>query len=626
MKTAFTIQNLSRSFGIRTLFENVSLTVPADEKIGVIGRNGAGKTTLFKMIEGVEQPDSGSIIFNKSMRFGFLEQHDTWNEEETVLDYLIRRSEEEPWTCSRVAAKMGILQHQLDRPITELSGGYRMRVKLASLLARAPDFLFLDEPTNYLDLSTQLFLEAFLKSWKGGYMIISHDREFLMQTCEMTLEISQDELLLFPGNVYEYFSYAEERQEQIARQQRNIEARRKELMDFVNRFRAKASKAAQAQSKLKMAARLEDVQTLKKTRTARIKIPDVRVSRGPIFECDMDIGYGEHVVADGIEMKLGGGERYAVLGDNGQGKSTFLKTLAGMLQPVRGTLRWAPNKRMGYYAQHLSDSLREEETVFESLRRMADSSTNRQEILDMAGGFLFSGDDVDKKVGVLSGGERSRLCLAGLMLQKNDVLLLDEPTNHLDFETVELLALALREYSGTLFFVSHDRTFVNVVASQIIEVKDGNIMLYPGLYEDYVFYQRNRVEKELASGDAEVVKKAAERAVDPARKEQRNGHTPLPVAPPGGPEQKKEALIRFLNLGRKDRQKEIRRLRDELRNMERRIKELEEKRAELTDFLASGAYDQEKYRTMEEVTKALAELEEKWLELQERIDLFEGEL
>jgi ATP-binding cassette subfamily F protein 3 len=626
MKTAFTIQNLSRSFGIRTLFRDLNLTVPAEEKIGVIGRNGAGKTTLFRMIEGIEQPDTGSIIFNSSLRFGFLEQHDNWNEDETVLDYLIRKSQEEPWTCSRIAAKMGINQQSLDLPVTALSGGYRMRVKLAALLSRNPDFLFLDEPTNYLDLSTQLFLEAFLKSWRGGYMIISHDREFLMQTCEMTLEVSENELMLFPGNVQEYLAYCEERREQLARQQKNIEARRKELMDFVNRFRAKATKASQAQSKLKMAARLEDVQAIKKSRTARIRIPDVRIARGPIFECDMDIGYGEKVIAGSVELKLGGGERYAVLGDNGQGKSTFLKTLAGVIQPVHGTMRWAPGKRTGYYAQHLSDVLRENETVFESLRRLADPSTSRQEILDMAGGFLFSGDDVDKPVKVLSGGERSRLCLAALMLQKNDILLLDEPTNHLDFETVELLALALRDYTGTLFFVSHDRTFVNTVASQIIEVKDGKILLYPGLYEDYVHYQRSRIAKELESGMVEAAKKAAEKAVDPARKEKRNGNTPLPVAPPGGTVEKKDALLRFLNLSRKDRQKEVRRLREDLRNMEKRIGELEAKRTELLQFLSTGVYDPEKYKIMEELNQMLVDLEREWLELQEQIDLFEGEI
>jgi ATP-binding cassette subfamily F protein 3 len=422
--------------------------------------------------------------------------------------------------------------------------------------------------------------------------------------------------------VQEYLAYCEERREQLARQQKNIEARRKELMDFVNRFRAKATKASQAQSKLKMAARLEDVQAIKKSRTARIRIPDVRIARGPIFECDMDIGYGEKVIAGSVELKLGGGERYAVLGDNGQGKSTFLKTLAGVIQPVHGTMRWAPGKRTGYYAQHLSDVLRENETVFESLRRLADPSTSRQEILDMAGGFLFSGDDVDKPVKVLSGGERSRLCLAALMLQKNDILLLDEPTNHLDFETVELLALALRDYTGTLFFVSHDRTFVNTVASQIIEVKDGKILLYPGLYEDYVYYQRSRIAKELESGMVE----AAEKAVDPARKEKRNGNTPLPVAPPGGTVEKKDALLRFLNLSRKDRQKEVRRLREDLRNMEKRIGELEAKRTELLQFLSTGVYDPEKYKIMEELNQMLVDLEREWLELQEQIDLFEGEI
>ncbi|MBW7858105.1 MAG: ATP-binding cassette domain-containing protein [Leptonema sp. (in: Bacteria)] len=626
MKTAFTIQNLSRSFGIRTLFSNLNLSVPANQKIGVIGRNGAGKTTLFKMIEGIDEPDTGSIIFNNSMNFGFLEQHDNWNEAESVLDYLIRKSEEEPWTCSRIAAKMGIEQHQLEEPIVALSGGYRMRVKLASLLARNPDFLFLDEPTNFLDLSTQLFLENFLQSWKGGYMIISHDREFLMQTCEMTLEVSQNELLLFPGNVQEYFAFAEERQEQLAKQQKGIDARRKELMDFVTRFRAKASKATQAQSKLKMAAKLEDVQAIKKSRSARIRIAEVRVSKGPILECEMDIGYPERIVAQNVDLKLGGGERYAVLGDNGQGKSTFLKTIVGAIQPRQGWLRWSPNKRIGYYAQHLSDALRENETVFESLRRMSDSSVNRQQILDMAGGFLFSGDEVDKPIQVLSGGEKSRVCLASLMLQKNDVLLLDEPTNHLDFETVELLALALREYTGTLFFVSHDRTFVNTVASQIIEVRDHNITLYPGLYEDYVFYQRSRVAKELETGVSDVVKKAAETALDPKKQEKRNGNTPLPVAPPGKSDQKKQAIIDFLNLGRKDRQKEMRRLRDQLRSMEKQIQDLEAKRNSLLNTLSNGEYDHDKYKVVDEISKTLTELEHQWVELQNQIELFEGEL
>lgn len=626
MKTAFTIQNLSRSFGIRTLFSNLSLSVPANQKIGVIGRNGAGKTTLFKMIEGIDEPDTGNIIFNNSMNFGFLEQHDNWNEAETVLDYLIRKSEEESWTCSRIAAKMGIEQHQLEKPIVALSGGYRMRVKLASLLARNPDFLFLDEPTNFLDLSTQLFLEKFLQSWKGGYMIISHDREFLMQTCNMTLEVSQNELLLFPGDVHEYFAFAEERQEQLAKQQKGIDARRKELMDFVTRFRAKASKATQAQSKLKMAAKLEDVQAIKKSRSARIRIAEVRVSKGPILECEMDIGYPERMVAQNVDLKLGGGERYAVLGDNGQGKSTFLKTIVGAIQPRQGWLRWSPNKRIGYYAQHLSDSLRENETVFESLRRMSDSSVNRQQILDMAGGFLFSGDEVDKRIQVLSGGEKSRVCLASLMLQKNDVLLLDEPTNHLDFETVELLALALREYTGTLFFVSHDRTFVNTVASQIIEVRDQSITLYPGLYEDYVFYQRSRVDRELETGASEVVQQPVEVSANRKNGVALNGKTQLPDVVAAESELIKSALNNFLNLSRKDKQKEVRRVRDQLRNIEKQIQELETNRKSLLNGFSTEVYDQDKYKEVDEISKTLTKLEHEWVEVQNQIELFEENL
>ncbi|MBE7437282.1 MAG: ABC-F family ATP-binding cassette domain-containing protein [Spirochaetales bacterium] len=510
MKVLLTINNIEKSYGGLTLLRGAQATISDGQKIGVVGRNGAGKSTLFQIIMGKEEADSGNIVRSSGLRLAWLEQEAHFEPGETVADFLMRKSAAELWICEKTAHEFGLSDALLQSPVADLSGGYQMRARLMALLLTDPELLLMDEPTNYLDLSTQILLEQFLRNFDGSYLIISHDREFLMRTCTHTLEVENGELMLFPGTIEQYLDFKADQQAQAIAYNKNIDARRKALESFVERFRAKASKAAQAQSKMKQLARLEKVDLARSGPTVRIPVPEVRIRKGSALSLnDLSIGYADHRVAWGIDVQIGRGSHVAILGDNGQGKSTFLKTISGVLPPLSGSIQWG-EENIGFYAQHVYSSISESLTVFDHLQHTADRSVSRQQILDMAGCFLFRGDDVKKSVKMLSGGERARLCLAGLLLRKCAVLLLDEPTNHLDFETVEALGLALANFAGTLLFVSHDRTFVNLVASQIITVEDGTLELYPGSYADYVFRMESRLqenpvlEKKSARNQAKV--------------------------------------------------------------------------------------------------------------------------
>jgi len=495
MKVLLTINNIEKSYGGLTLLRGAQATISDGQKIGVVGRNGAGKSTLFQIIMGKEEADSGSIVRSSGLRLAWLEQEVHYEPGETVAAFLIRKSGAELWLCEKTAHEFGLSDAMLERPIADLSGGYQMRARLMALLLTEPELLLMDEPTNYLDLSTQILLEQFLRNFSGSYLIISHDREFLIRTCTHTLEVENGELMLFPGTIEQYLDFKADQQAQAVAYNKNIDARRKALESFVERFRAKASKAAQAQSKMKQLARLETVDLARSGPTVRIHVPEVRIRKGSALSLsDLAIGYADRVVASGIDLQIGRGSHVAILGDNGQGKSTFLKTIAGALSALSGSIQWG-EENIGFYAQHVYSSISESLTVFDHLQHTADRSVTRQQILDMAGSFLFRGDDVKKSVKMLSGGERARLCLAGLLLRKCPVLLLDEPTNHLDFETVESLGFALANFAGTLLFVSHDRTFVNLVATQIITVEDGSLELYPGSYADYVFRMESRLRE-----------------------------------------------------------------------------------------------------------------------------------
>lgn len=495
------VSDLHKSYGMNVVLDGAAAAFCEGEKIAVIGRNGAGKSTLCRILTGEEQADHGTITLSPQLRLSYLQQMDPFSLDETVIEFLTRFSGLEEWQCGKVAGRFQLKNELLTTPLRELSGGMRTRVKLTAMLLQEPNFLILDEPTNYLDLKTLILLERFLQNCRFGFLIVSHDREFLKKTCEQTLEVERGDLTLFPGDVESYLEYKEEQLAQSLSINRNIESKQKQLQTFVDRFRAKASKAAQAKSKMKQIQRLQKIEIGHPLGTVRIKIPSVESRNAMALRCDdLSIGYPDITISKDIRMEIEQGAHVAIVGENGQGKTTFLRTLAGDLPALGGKFRWGHGLRVAHYAQHVYSSISGEISVLEHLLRMADDSVSRQDVLNLAGSFLFKGNDVDKKIAVLSGGERARLCLAGLLLTRSQVLLLDEPNNHLDFETVEALGRALQEYQGTVFFISHDRTFVHLLATQVIEVHQGVVRLYPESYDDYVTRLEQSLDRE--GGDA----------------------------------------------------------------------------------------------------------------------------
>lgn len=495
MATLLTIENLEKSYGQRVIFYGASLTVNEKQKIGVIGRNGAGKTTFFKLLTNLESYEAGKIYVHEITRLGYLSQHDETDLRTPVLEYLVGVSGAEDWRAAKVAGKFDIKGNDLYRPVGELSGGFQMRIKLAAMLLRDPNLFLLDEPTNYLDVHTQILLQKFLNSYNGAFLIISHDREFLKRTCDETLEIENGRMVLYPRPIDEYLEYKEEQLAYALKYNKKMEREEKHLQAFADRFRYKASKAKQAQSRIKAIARIKKIEVNSPLKTVRIAIPPVPEKKGLALRAqNLVIGYPDRLVAQDINFEIDRGEKVAILGDNGQGKTTLLKTLASTLAPLSGKFKFTPNLEFSYYAQHVPEEMPPKQTVWDYLREQAPADIWNEEVSRLAGNFLFTVADYDKEIGVLSGGERARLCLAGLLLARRPILILDEPTNHLDFETTESLAVALSEFVGTILFVSHNRSFVNAIATKILEVKDGKVLNYPGTYEEYVYHLEQVVE------------------------------------------------------------------------------------------------------------------------------------
>lgn len=495
MATLLQINHLHKSFGPRIILDDVTLSIGEKQKIGVIGRNGAGKSTLVRIIVGDDEYDSGEILIHEGTKIGYLTQHDPYQGDETVMGFLLRMSTKEEWQCAAMAGKFQIKNEMFTREIQSLPGGYQMRVKLTSMLLQDPNLLLLDEPTNYLDLSTLLLLEQFLQTYRGSFLLISHDREFLKNTCTSTLEIDQGKTFFYPGDIEAYLAHKAAQADLAKRYNKKIEREKAHLQVFVDRFRYKASKASQAQSKLKQIERLKTIDIIQAQSTTRIRIPPVEQRKGIALSThEMSIGYPNKMVSKDISIDIERGEHVAIVGDNGSGKTTLLKTIASEIAPLHGSFRWGPHMKVGYYAQHVPQMLKNQDTVQSYLGAMASPDIKTEQVLEVAGNFLFRGDDLNKSISLLSGGEKARLCLAGLLLQKNQVLLLDEPTNHLDFETVEALAEALQESNCTILCISHNRTFVNLLATSIIEVKEGRVKRYHHNYEEYVYHLEQNLE------------------------------------------------------------------------------------------------------------------------------------
>jgi len=522
MATLLQVTRACKAYGDQVLLDNADVTIGDDVKVGFIGRNGAGKSTLLRVLLGEEELDSGEVARHPGLRLGYLRQHDPFLPGETVLDFLQRDSGQPAWKCGEVAGDFELKGAYLDGPIATLSGGWQTRVKLAALLLHEPNLLVLDEPTNFLDLRTQILLEHFLINHRSACLIVSHDRAFLGATCDHTLDLCRGKLTTYPGKIDAYLKYKQEKREHEERANETILAKRRHLEDFIARNKARAATATLARSKGKQLERLELNEIAGDEPTARIRAPRVEPRKGPALRCrDLAVGYPDRQVAAGIDVEIDHGSRAAIVGDNGQGKTTFLRTLVDSLKPLAGEARWGHGCQVGVYAQHVYTSLPEKQTVLEYLQRQAARGTKDQAVLEAAGSFLFRGPDLDKPVSVLSGGERARLCLAGLLLSSYNILILDEPGNHLDVDTVESLAEALMEYKGTVIFTSHDRHFASRVATTMVEVRDGRVTAYSGGYEAYLY----RVNKEIEAGEREV---ATARAKLPA--EVRKPATPRKVA------------------------------------------------------------------------------------------------
>lgn len=508
-----TFSGLEKAFGGRTLFADAALALVAGDRVGLVGPNGAGKSTLFRILLGQETPDEGNIAFVRGMRVGVLPQESAPAGDETVLDLALGHGMPALGTpgsggdgaivdihahpvdgetvarAKRILAGLAFRESDYDRPARQLSGGWVMRAHLARLLVSEPDLLMLDEPTNHLDLEALIWVQDYLKSYPGALLLISHDREFLNQICTHILELRQARLFKYTGNYDRYLTQREATEAALLAEAKAQQRRIDQLQDFVDRFRAKNTKAAQAQSKLKQIERLkEDLPEIvgSDTMMGDFRFPQPERSGLRVVRLSgVRFAYGEVPIYTDLSFEAERGQRIVLVGPNGAGKSTLLKLLAGVLKPQAGEHQPGHNVRSGYFAQYRLDTLKPERTVLEEGYDTPQRVTETF-VRTVLGSFLFRGDDVFKKVSVLSGGEKSRLALVKLLLDPPNLLLMDEPTTHLDLASVDALIEALKQFEGTLIFISHDVHFIRSIATHVVHVRAGRLTHFPGGYDYYL--------------------------------------------------------------------------------------------------------------------------------------------
>ncbi len=639
-----TANRLSLAYGKKTLLEEASFAINGRDRVGLIGANGTGKSTLLKILAGAARPDEGAIVTMRGTRAGYLPQDILEMPPGTLIETVLAavpdrarltervanveqalvsaEDDEERLDLSeqlaegheelasfeerygrhraeRILDGLGFARGDLERPVRELSGGWKMRAALAGLLLMNPELLLLDEPTNHLDLPSLLWFEDFLKRSGKALVLVSHDRDFLNRQIDRVLSFELEGLRGYSGNYDEYRRLRALEEEELAGRARRQETQRAEVESFIERFRAKATKARQVQSRIKMLEKQELIQVLETRKTIHFRFPQVlRSGREVVRYEGVHKTFGSRAVYRGVTQSVLRGERVAVVGVNGAGKTTLLKLTAGELEVDQGRIALGHNVRVAYYAQHHTDLLDKQKTVLEEIWSLVPHEPQTY-VRSVLGAFLFQGDDVDKKIGVLSGGERARVALARLLVLPSNFLLMDEPTNHLDLDSAEKLVGALKDYEGTLLFVSHNRSFVNQLATRVWDVRQGLIEDFPGNLDEYLHHlaQLAPVEGSLSAGDGQVSARESER--DRRRREA----------------EAREALAAV-----------IRPIKKELADLEARIAELEAQQREIEPQLADPTVYQDFARARpltEAYQRNKAELDslvDRWSEIQARLE------
>jgi ATP-binding cassette subfamily F protein 3 len=641
------LDGITKGFGGQVLFRDVTWRIADRERIGLVGPNGAGKTTLCRILAGLEEPDTGQVSRPRGVTVGYLPQEVAGSLTGSVLAEALSGFDE-VWALERemedvaraletapseaLTERYGELQHRFEalggyrlesqarailsglgfradevaRPLTEFSGGWRMRAALARLLLLAPSLLLLDEPTNHLDLASLAWLEDFLTGYDGTVVVVSHDRYFLNRMVTSIADLTPEGLVVYPGDYDDFLVEREARRALLEARARNQAKRIAEVERFIERFRYKATKARQVQSRIKMLDKVERLELPGARRQVHFAFPEPpRTGRRVATLTGVHKAYGDNVVYAGVDVAVERGERLALVGDNGAGKSTLLKVLAGVLPFERGERTLGAHVAVHYYAQHQLDALDPSRTVLEELEAVAPEATHTR-LRTILGAFLFSGDSVDKKGAVLSGGEKARLALARMLVRPAALLCLDEPTNHLDLASREVLESALADFPGTIVFISHDRYFINRIATAVVEVARGTLTRFPGSYDDYldakarggvgVTSRASGLRPPPALHEANV---AAEGASAPKPSPRRHGHqasieTPAratgvreaSASPPRASEAAGEVQRPGVRLVKKRPSGEVRELRRRVDEVERKIHALERRIAEIGAVLS----------------------------------------
>jgi ATP-binding cassette subfamily F protein 3 len=673
------LSSLTKSFGDRVLLEDVTWQISTGERVGLCGPNGAGKTTLLKMLAGFEEPDSGTIVKPSALTVGYLPQdglahagrsileeassafgqllavkaemhviedrlgdgsvppteHDTLLERYSALQDRFRIGEgyDIDLKVATVLRGLGFSDTAFEAPTDSLSGGWQMRLALAKLLLVRPTLLLLDEPTNHLDLEARNWLEAYLSAYPHAVILVSHDRFFLDTVVTRITDLTLRKLTDYPGNYTHYIETHDARMEQLRKAKREQDEEIARVRMFIDRFRYQATKAAQVQSRIKMLDKVVPIEAPAERKRIHFSFPVCAKSGRMVLELqDARKAYGENVVFGNLNLHLERGDRLALVGPNGAGKSTLMRMLSGVEAPDTGTRREGHQIVMQYFAQDEAVKLDPKVTVYETLA--AGSPHNMvPAIRNILGGFLFSGDDVHKKVAVLSGGERTRLAVARMLLRPSNTLLLDEPTNHLDLDSKDILLEALEDYGGTLIFVSHDRYFVEKLASKIVEIGHGDALVFPGTYTEFLWSKEHGVVGASgalgAKGAAGVPRRSSEASVAvPATPKPRA--TPAAKAAPGAPKPGPKAgadaheARRRLQAEERKREQQVQRLQSKIADLETRIAEREQTMKEIEAAMAVPGFYENRDQAQPLIDRHQAlmwevgDLMHQWEELQKR--------